>query len=152
MDRIERNKRAVTRVFTEAFNDGHLEVIDEIVGSLTLDHQHADEPDFVVHLKAVVTAFRTAFPDLHFELVQMVGEDDWVAVYSVMTGTHTGVLAAPLVPRVGPPVIPPTGKRIRVPHMHMIRMAGQAGDLYHLMDTFAMLGQLGLLPARGSID
>lgn len=141
------HKQAVRRVFTESFNQGDLSAIDAVAGSRTTDHQHPDETDFTAHLKSVVIALRTAFPDLHFEIVQMIGEDDWVALYSVMTGTHTGSLGAPLVPSGGPPVIPPTNRSIRVPHMHMIRFdPSGSGDLYHLMDTFAMLGQLGLLP------
>jgi len=141
-------RQAVLRVFTESFNQGDLSAIDEVAGSGTLDHQHPDEANFTAHLKAVVTALRTAFPDLHFEIVQMIGEDEWVAIYSVMTGTHTGPLTPPVLPPGGPATLPPTGRSIRVPHMHMIRFDqdGQHGDLYHLMDTFAMLGQLGLLP------
>jgi predicted ester cyclase len=77
----------------------------------------------------------------------MIGEGDWVALHSVMTGTNTGPLTAPLVPGEGPPHIPATGRAVRVPHMHMIRMEnGQGVELLHLMDTFAMLMQLGLIP------
>lgn len=81
----------------------------------------------------------------------MIADNDWVALHSVMTGTHTGPLGRPLVPPTGPPAIPATGRSIRVPHMHMIRMEdGKGVELFHLMDTFALLGQLGLLP--GSPD
>jgi hypothetical protein len=35
--------------------------------------------------------------------------------------------------------------------MHMIRFEdGRSTDLLHLMDTMAMVGQLGLLPAGGT--
>jgi predicted ester cyclase len=75
-------------------------------------------------------------------MTQVIVEGDWVALHSVMTGTHTGILSRPLAPRD----VPPTGKTIRVPHMHMIRVENERGaEILHLMDTFAMLGQLGLL-------
>lgn len=142
---IEANKRVVVRVFEEGFNAGNLAVVDELVSAGGRDHQHPDEPSLTDHLKSVIGTMRRAFPDLHFEITQVIAEGDWVAVHSVMTGTQTGVLAPPLAPRD----LPATGRPIRVPHMHMVRVEhGQGVELLHLMDTFAMLGQLGLLPAR----
>jgi predicted ester cyclase len=143
---VEANKAAVLRVFEEAFGLGDLSVIDEAVAIGGIDHQHPEEPSFTEHLKAVVTAMRTAFPDLRFDVTQIIGENDWVACYSVMTGTNLGESGAPISP--GPRAIPATGRSVRVPHMHMLRMQnGQSTELLHLMDTMAMLGQLGLLPA-----
>ncbi len=146
---VEQNKRLVARVFTEAFNQGRLSVIDEAVADGGVDHQHPDEPSFRQHLKEVVTAMRTAFPDLHFEITEMIGEGEWVAVHSVMTGTNTGELRRPLMlPPNAPPALPPTGRPVRVAHMHLIRFeAGRNTELLHLMDTMAMVGQLGLAPA-----
>jgi predicted ester cyclase len=150
---VEHNKLLITRVFTEAFNQGHLDVIDETVAGGAIDHQHPDEPSFGQHLKDVVTAMRTAFPDLHFELTEMIGEGEWVAVHSVMTGTNTGELRRPLMlPPQAPPALPATGQAVRVAHMHMIRFEdGRSTELLHLMDTMAMASQLGLLStgARG---
>jgi len=147
-DAIDINKRLVARVFEDAFNRGDLSAVDEAVSPAGLDHQHPDEADFAVHQKAVIVAMRTAFPDLHFKITRMVGEGDWVALHSVMTGTHTGPLQRPLLPPDGPSSLPATGRSIEVPHMHMIRMGGGQGvELLHLMDTFAMLKQLGVLPA-----
>lgn len=145
---VEHNKRLVLRVFEEAFNQGNLDVIDEAIAADGVDHQHPDEPSFTEHLKDVVTAMRTAFPDLHFEVTQVVAEGDWVATYSVMTGTNTGELRRPLILPPGvPDALPPTGRPIRVPHMHMMHFAGGRNtELLHLMDTMTMAGQLGLLP------
>jgi predicted ester cyclase len=147
---VEENKHAVTRVFNEAFNAGNLGVIDEVTAASSVDHQHPNEPSFAEHLKSVVTAMRTAFPDLHFEINTMIGEGEWVALRCVMTGTHNGPLRRPLLPADGPPVIPPTGKAIAVPHMHMIRFQdGKQTELWHLMDSLALLSQLGLFPPPG---
>ncbi len=146
---VEQNKRLVARVFAEAFNEGRLDVIDEVVADDGVDHQHPDEPSFGEHLKQVVVAMRTAFPDLHFEITEIIGEGEWVAVHSVMTGTNTGELRRPLMlPPQAPPALPATGRPVRVAHMHMIRFQdGRNTELLHLMDTMAMVGQLGLAPA-----
>jgi hypothetical protein len=64
-----------------------------------------------------------------------------------MTGTNLGELRTPLTQR--PQSISPTGRPVHVPHMHMIRWRdGRSTELLHLMDTMALLGQLGLLPAQ----
>ena len=146
---VEQNKRLVARVFTEAFNQGQFDVIDDVVADNGVDHQHPNEPSFAQHLKEVATAMRTAFPDLHFQITEMIGEGEWVAVHSVMTGTNTGELRRPLMlPPQAPPALPPTGRPVRVAHMHMIRFQnGRNTELLHLMDTMAMVGQLGLAPA-----
>ena len=83
----------------------------------------------------------------------MIGEGEWVAVHSVMTGTNTGELRRPLMlPPNAPPALPPTGRPVRVAHMHLIRFeAGRNTELLHLMDTMAMAGQLGLLPAGAPV-
>jgi SnoaL-like polyketide cyclase len=44
------------------------------------------------HLKQVIATLRTAFPDLHFEVHEMLCEGDVVACRSTMTGTHQGPL------------------------------------------------------------
>jgi predicted ester cyclase len=142
----EQNKEVARRTFEEAFNKGDLAVVDETVGT-GVDHQHPDEASFPEHLKDVIRAMRTAFPDLHFAVDQLVGEGDWVSCHSFMTGTHSGELRAPLLPKNGPPVIPPTGRAVKVAHMHMMRFVdGKSVELWHVMDTLTMLGQLGLLP------
>ena len=124
---VEQNKRLVARVFDEAFNRGQLGVIDEAVADGAVDHQHPDEPSFREHLKQVVAAMRTAFPDLRFEITEMIGEGEWVACHSVMTGTNTGELRRPLLlPPGAPPSLPPTGRPVRVAHMHMIRFQGRS--------------------------
>jgi predicted ester cyclase len=40
-----------------------------------------------------VLALRSAFPDLHFRLDEVIARDGFVAVRSVVTGTHRGELA-----------------------------------------------------------
>lgn len=148
----DQNKRLVTRVFEEAFNRGHLDIIDQVIAPDGVDHQHPEEPSFAQHLKEVVVAMRTAFPDLHFEITQIIGEGEWVAVHTVMTGTNTGELRRPLMlPPQAQPSTPPTGRPVRVAHMHMMRFVnGRNTDLLHIMDTLGMVGQLGLMPGAAA--
>ncbi len=133
----------LTREFIErAFNSGDLSVIDEQLDPNGIDHQEPPGTDYIKHVKEVVTGLRTAFPDLHFEIHQMVSNDEIVAFHSTMTGTHIGTLRVPNMPPV-----PPTGKKISVVHMHFIRYVdGKSMDLWHVWDTPTMLRQLGVMP------
>jgi predicted ester cyclase len=48
-------------------------------------------------------------------------------------------------------MIPATGRQVKVAHMHLIRIVdGKTVELWHVMDTLTMLGQLGLLPGRSA--
>lgn len=135
----ETNK-ALTRQFMErAFNEGDLSIVDEALAPAGIDHQEPLGTNFATHLKAVITMLRTAFPDLHFEIHDMIAEGDLVAFRSTMTGTHRGPLQG----------LPPTGKQVSVAHMHFVRCAdGKTSDLWHVWDTAGMMRQLGATAAR----
>jgi predicted ester cyclase len=107
-----------------------------------VDHQELPGPNHIEHIKEVILAMRTAFPDLHFEIHDAVAEGDIVAFRSTMTGTQTGVF------NVGPVRgFPPTGKSVSVSHMHFLRVVDEkVTDLWHVWDIPALMRQLGIMP------
>jgi steroid delta-isomerase-like uncharacterized protein len=128
------NKRLVLKGFEEGFNKGDASVFDEIVAEKAIDHQEAPDTDYREHIKDVVRMLRTAFPDLHFEVHDVIAEGDLVACRSTMSGTHLGPLMG----------LEPTGKPISVPHMHFMRIVeGQNTDLWHVWDFAGLLRQVG---------
>lgn len=138
----ETNKMIAKQVLEAAFNQGDLSIIDEYVAPDGVDHQEPPGTDFRQHLKEVVTRMRTGMPDLHFEVHDILSEGDIVAFRSTMTGTHTG----PFDTGMGR-VLPPTGRKISVPHMHFLRFVrGQNTDLWHVWDTAGMMRQMGAMP------
>ena len=105
MDLLERNKAHVRRVFEEGFSQGRIEVVDESLSPEAVD-RHPFEPgdaDFREHLKAAISMFRDAMPDLLASVEDIVAEGNTVAARVRMTGTHSG---SPLfgVPAAGRPV------------------------------------------------
>jgi steroid delta-isomerase-like uncharacterized protein len=134
---MEANKAAVRDFMERAFNQGDLTAIDEHLDPDGVDHQEPVGTDYRQHLRAVVTELRGAFPDLHFELLELVGEGEIVAFRSTMTGTHRGPFRG----------LPPTGRAISVAHMHFIRMMdGRSHDLWHVWDLAGLMRQLGVGP------
>lgn len=136
----EANKAAARSCLERAFNSGDLSALTEFNAPDGIDHQEPPGTNFIEHLTRVVQGLRTAFPDLHFEIHDIVAEGDIVAFRSTMTGTHSGLLNMGMGPQV-----PATGRRVSVPHMHFVRMVdGKTTDLWHLWNTQMMLQQLGV--------
>jgi predicted ester cyclase len=126
--------------FERMFGEGDLAYIDAAVAPGAVDHQEPEGTDMAAHLKEVVRTLREAFPDLHFELHEVLCEGDVVACRSTMTGTQD----APL--RIGPlGGLPVVGTTVEVPHMHFFRYddAGRVTDLWHVWDTLGLARQLG---------
>ena len=134
----ETNKAFVRHFMERAFNEGDLAIVDETHAPGAIDHQEPAGTDFATHLKAVITILRTAFPDLHFEIHELLAEGEIVAFRSTMTGTHLGPFQG----------LPPTGKPISVAHMHFVRLLdGKTTDLWHVWDVAGLMRQLGVASA-----
>jgi steroid delta-isomerase-like uncharacterized protein len=126
--------------FERMFNSGDLDYVDAAVADGAVDHQEPAGTDFRAHLKDVIATLRAAFPDLRFELHDMLCEGDVVACRSTMTGTHR----APL--RIGPLAgLAASGTPVEVPHMHFFRYDGEGRvtDLWHVWNTLMLARQLG---------
>jgi|tagenome__1003787_1003787.scaffolds.fasta_scaffold20848482_2 predicted ester cyclase len=99
---VPENEAVVRRFMRELWSGGDLSVADELVAP---DHVHylGDEelrgPD---EIKAAVLGLRTAFPDLRFEIDDLVSDGDRVVLRWTATGTHEGTFAD----------VAPTGRRV----------------------------------------
>jgi steroid delta-isomerase-like uncharacterized protein len=136
----EQLKALTLEGFELMFNNGDLDYLEQAIAPGAVDHQEPEGTDFVAHLKEVITTLRTAFPDLHFEVHEILAEDGIVACRSTMTGTHEGPL------NIGPmAALPVIGARIEVPHMHFFRYdpQGRVTDLWHVWNTLLLARQIG---------
>jgi steroid delta-isomerase-like uncharacterized protein len=89
-------------------------------------------------LKDILRAMRAGFPDIVFSILEQVAEDEKVASRFEWTGTHRGEFLG----------IPATGRTVRVWGMVIDRLEdGRIKDTRILMDTFGLLGQIGVLPS-----
>jgi len=136
----ENNKALIRRVNEEAINGGNLALLDELVGSDYVEHD-PNYPQLVrgaEGLKQYFQTFRSAFPDLHFTIEDIIGEGDTVAVRQTGRGTHQGELFG----------IPPTGKQLTVTGMTCQRFVnGKPVEIWVNADNLGMLQQLGVIPA-----
>lgn len=126
-------KRLVSRWYEEIWNQGRLDVADEIfVPDYVHPGQTVTGPESA---KRVVQAYRTAFPDIHFTIDDMIEEGGRVATRLTMTGTHLGPLDG----------IPPTGRRVEIQAIGIFEVRG--GKLmrhWGVFDALGMRRQLGM--------
>ncbi len=86
--------------------------------------------------------WRTAFPDIHFTVDELIAEDDKVVVRVTLRGTHLGPFQG----------LAPTGRTVVAGAVELALMQDGRiiGEGWHFLDELGLLHQLGLLPRHGS--
>ena len=135
---VEQNKAIVSRWVAGGWNTGDLSLVDEFYAAdYTLHSPGMPDVEGTEAFKAFVTMYRTAFPDIHFTIEDLVGEGDKVAWRATTRGTHRGELMG----------IPSTGKPIMVSSSIVSRFeGGKWAEDWVLIDMLGMLQQLGVIP------
>jgi len=139
---VESNKALVQRWITEFFNQGKLELADEMFAPEFVQHDPGTPGDFrgPEGAKRYVETYRTGFPDVTLTIEDMVAEGDKVVTRWSGRGTHTGDL----------PGLPATGKTVNVSGIQIDRFAnGKVVENYLVWDALGMLQQIGVIPAPG---
>lgn len=133
------NKAQFRRSFEEMFNQDNLAVADELIA-----------PDFVNHeappgknrgpesMRGLITWLRSAFPDLHYTIEELVAEGDTVVGRVTMSGTHLGPFQG----------IPPTSRSFQQAQVHFVRFRDGKGIEHRAVrDDLGLMQQLGVIPA-----
>jgi steroid delta-isomerase-like uncharacterized protein len=136
------NKAIVRRLYEEVWNKRRVELVDELMSpSHAMHNNHV--PDSCIGPEAYkreVARFVTGFPDLRFNVEEMVAENDKVAVGWTISGTHKGEFRG----------ISPTGRKVSVEGITINQIAGgKIMDSYISLDYLGLMQQLGAAPAFG---
>lgn len=136
------NKSIARRFFEDMLGTGNWDIADQILAPDVLMH-HPSSPEPLRGLEAVkglLSAFRTGFPDLHLTVEDEIGEGDKVAVRWRARGTHTDNLFG----------IPPSGKRMNVAGISILRIAGgKIVEDWVAEDSLGLMQQIGVIPPMG---
>lgn len=120
----------------QAINTGNLALLDTFVAPGYVEHSEGFQG--VEPFRQQIAAFRAAFPDLHVSIDDLLTDGDRFASRTTVTGTHTGDLMG----------LPPTGQRISVESVDIGRIEnGQARERWGGLNMYALLTQLGVIPA-----
>ena len=134
---MDKNEKLIRRYFEEIWNQGRLEVLDEIISPKYVNHSPGipNPPAGPDGLKPIVIAIREAFPDLHYEILNLVPARNQVAAHVLMQGTHLGDFFG----------IAPTGNKINVAQMQIERIDGnQIIEHWRVTDDMSLMKQLGV--------
>ena len=124
-------RAVIQRYFEELFNQGKVELVAELLAPDYVNHSTASPeqsrgPGGVVE---VVLALRRAFPELKYEILEVVEGDSALAVRARMTGTHLGDFFGG----------PPTGRSIDVAQITIERFRGD-----RIVEHHRVTDELGL--------
>jgi steroid delta-isomerase-like uncharacterized protein len=134
------NAVAARRVVEEAFNQGRLEVFDEVCSPDIVSHDPAESEDLrgIDAHKERVRAYRTAMSDLELVVEDVIAAGDKVATRWRARGTNDGELLG----------MPPTGKHTDITGMSIDRFNsdGRIVETWDQWDNAGFMVQLGLAP------
>ena len=132
----DENKRSVEKLFDDCFNRGNVGLLDQMVAPEYVGPQGATGP---AGFRGVVLGLRTAFPDIHYTIDDLVGEGDRVAVRWHWTGTHKGPFRT----------FPPSGKSFTNPGLAIFKFKdGKIVAAALETDRLGFLQQIGAGPAN----
>jgi steroid delta-isomerase-like uncharacterized protein len=130
---------ATIRRIYDLINAGDIDAFGALLADDFVEHEALPglEPT-----KAGVLAFfrmnRAAFPDMRMSVEDIVASGDKAVARVRFTGTQQGEFAG----------VPPTGKRVDVPLIDIMRFGddGLAHEHWGVMDALTMMRQIGALP------
>ena len=141
------NKTLIRRWINAAYNKGDWNALDDLLAPDYVRHDQASGvtgkgPDVE---RQVAALYRTAFPDLHVKIEEMVAEGNTVAVRWTAIGTNTGKLGD----------IPPSGRKVITPGISICRISrGKITEHFANWDTAVfnqqVTGQTGRAAAAGA--
>jgi steroid delta-isomerase-like uncharacterized protein len=140
---MEDPKKVVNRFVEELWNERRLDVADAIFAADCVSHQlRSGDPDEAIArgpqaIKEHVASWIASFPDLRFNIEQMLAEHDRVATQLLVEGTHKRSWLG----------IPPTSRKLQIRMFTIHRVVqGQIVEDWVVVDSLGVLQQLGILP------
>lgn len=138
---VEDNKTQQRRIYEEVINKGNLAIIPELIAPEYVFHNplglEAKGPE---GFKQMVTMMRTAFPDIHCTIDDMVGEGDKTATRATLTCTFKGEMMG----------IPPTGRKVSISGFLFAKWKNSKEvEAWESLDTLSFYQQLGITPPTG---
>ena len=136
------NKTLVQRWFSEVWNEGRADAIDEMLADDAVIHGLGANLQGPAEFKRFHSAYRDAYPDVTIDVDDLVAEGDMVAVRWSAIGTHRG-------DGLG---FPATGRRVQFTGMVFVRIKeGRLVEGWNNFDQLGMLQQLGIVSLPSAV-
>lgn len=135
------NEQQYRRLIDDVFNQGRLDVADEVIAPHCVEHQRGGLGDGPEGAKRTAQILRSAFPDFTLTIEDLVVDGDKVWARQRGGGTNLGSFFG----------FPPTGKTAYIEVYDVVRFEnGKMVDHWGVPDQLGMMVQLGhvTLPTR----
>lgn len=130
--------RIQTQYPKQCGNEGEVDAMDDVLTEHQVYHDptgSGEEP--LSEFKEFISGYHETFPNLHFEVNRYIQEDDYVAFWGRVTGTHEG-------PFMG---IESTGQFFNIMGINVVRIdSGKIVERWANFDIFGLLQQLDYDP------
>ena len=131
------HKAVIHRFIDEAINKGDLSVLDELVHPDYVFRSPGQELHGAEALKAFFAGLRSAFPDLHLNIDELVVEGDKTVSSFTLTGTHKAEFMG----------IPAIGNPININGMVLSQFReDKIREEWEVLDQLGLMQQLGVAP------
>lgn len=135
------NAAAARRILDEAFNQGRLEVFDEVCAPDIVTHDPAEPDDLrgIEAHKGRVEGYRVAMPDIAVTIEDLIADGDTVVTRWMARGTNDGELMG----------MPPTNRPVEITGISIDRFdaSGRVVETWDQWDNAGFMSQLGISPA-----
>jgi steroid delta-isomerase-like uncharacterized protein len=137
----EENKEVIRHYVDEVINQHNLDKLPEYVAPDALDH--AAPPGFPKGPQGAgmfLGMFFNAFPDVHYQIDDLVADEDKVCIRATLSGTHTGSFMG----------IPPTGRSFSIQGIETLRLKdGKYTEHWGGIDDIGLMTQIGMFEMFG---
>jgi steroid delta-isomerase-like uncharacterized protein len=133
----EENKAIVRRFVDEVWGRGNVDAMEDLFTVDSVLHDPNGDVRGPAAFKAYNERYLNAFPDLRYEVEDVVAEGDRVAFRARMRGTHQGTFMG----------FEPTGRSFDAEGIIVARIEdGKIAERWASYDALGMMRQLGVLP------
>jgi len=133
---IENNKKLIETYFYRVWNNGELDLLDEIIDEKYINHSPGNTivplPG-AAGLKPIIAAMRKGFPDLNYTIKDLILTEDRIVARVLMRATLLGELWG----------MQPNGKKIDVSQINIEYIKnGKITEHWRVTDELSMMRQL----------
>lgn len=130
------NEKTMRRFIEQVINNGDFPVLDEVIHPNYVYRSPDQELHGPEALRDLFTAYRTAFPDLHIEIEELVSSGNRTVISFTLSGTHEGELMG----------IAATGRQVKISGMTLSHFEnGKIVEEWELLDQLTLFQQLGIV-------
>ncbi len=135
----EQENAALIRRTWQEVGRQNVDVFDEVYAPTVQYHGPDGDMEGPADLKAMVSGYFAAFPDMQVTVEDVMASGDQVLSRVTIRGTHQGELAG----------VEATGKEIELAIMSFVRIeGGQIVEEWESFDRLGMMQQIGAIPVE----